>query len=156
MAYVNKTKRLFIEMLNPYKNSLYRFCKRVIWNANDVEDALQTTIMNAYKSFDKFEEVTNFKAWIFKYLINTVFNFNKKHSRLTAIETSVEEIQDKEPIIHSGHESLDFLEILERENIYHEILKNPFKLLEDMDKPVKDSLNKLSVSEKTFFSLNLS
>lgn len=153
MAYVNKTKRLFIEMLNPYKNSLYRFCKRVIWNANDVEDALQTTIMNAYKSFDKFEEGTNFKAWIFKYLINTVFNFNKKHSRLTAIETSVGEIQDKEPSIHSGHESLDLLEILERENIYHEILKNPFKLLEDMDKPVKDSLKKLSVSEKNIFLL---
>ena len=45
---------------------------------------------------------------------------------------------------------------MERENIYHEILKNPFKLLEDMDKPVKDSLNKLSVSEKNIFSLNLS
>lgn len=31
---------------------------------NDAEDALQTTIMNANKTFDIFEEVSNFKAWI--------------------------------------------------------------------------------------------
>ncbi|MFQ5687076.1 MAG: RNA polymerase sigma factor, partial [Candidatus Scalindua sp.] len=134
MAKSNKKKRLFIELLAPHKDTLYRVCKNLIWNSNDIEDALQTTVLSAYKSFDKFEEGSNFKAWIFKYLINTVLNFNKKYTRLNVFETGVEETIDKTTSSPSGQESLDVLEMLERENIYHEILKNPFKLLESIDK----------------------
>ena len=153
MTNANKTKQCFLELLNPHKNLLCKYCTHILWNANDTEDALQTTIMNAYKKFDTFEEGSHFKAWIFKFLINTVFNFNKKYSRLTANEISLGEIQDKESITHSGYEYPDVLEILERENIYHEILKNPFKILENLDKPIKDSLNALTPSEKNVFLL---
>ena len=86
MAKSNKKKGLFIELLNPHKDSLYRVCKNLIWNSNDIEDVLQTAIMNAFRSFDKFEEGSNFKAWIFKCLINTVFNFNKKYTRQSMFE----------------------------------------------------------------------
>ncbi len=153
MAKSNKKKELFVELLTPHKDTLYRVCKNLIWNSNDIEDALQTTVLNAYKSFDKFEEGSNFKAWIFKYLINTVLNFNKKYTRLNVFETGVEETIDKTTIPPSGQESLDVLEMLERENIYHEILKNPFKLLESIDKRMKDSLHKLNAAERTVFLL---
>ncbi|MFQ5715405.1 MAG: sigma-70 family RNA polymerase sigma factor, partial [Candidatus Scalinduaceae bacterium] len=36
---------------------------------------------------------------------------------------------------------------------YHEILKNPFKLLESIDKRMKDSLHKLNAAERTVFLL---
>jgi RNA polymerase sigma-70 factor (ECF subfamily) len=153
MAKSNKKKELFVELLTPHKDTLYRVCKNLIWNSNDIEDALQTTVLSAYKSFDKFEEGSNFKAWIFKYLINTVLNFNKKYTRLNVFETVVEETIDKTTIPPSGQESLDVLEMLERENIYHEILKNPFKLLESIDKRMKDSLHKLNTAERTVFLL---
>src|SRR3989304_3185831 len=118
----NKTKQCFLELLNPHKDLLYKYCQHIIWNAHDTEDALQTTIMNAYKTFDIFEEGSNFKAWIFKFLINTVLNFNKKYSRLLSNETHLEETQYKESLVRSRHEYPDVLEILERENIYHKIL----------------------------------
>ena len=149
----NKTKQCFLELLNPHKDLLYKYCKHIIWNANDTEDALQTTIMNAYKAFDIFEEESNFKAWIFKFLINTVLNFNKKYSRLLSNETHLEETQYKESLVRSRHEYPDVLEILERENIYHKILRNPYEILENLDKPVKDSLNALTPSEKNVFLL---
>lgn len=153
MTKSNKKKRLFIELLDPHKDSLHRVCKHLIRNSNDIEDALQTAIISAYKSFDRFEEGTNFKAWIFKVLINTVFNFNKKYSRLSAFETYHEEILGATETPCAEYENLDMLEVLEKENNYQEILKDPFKLLENVDKPMKDSLLKLKTAERTVFLL---
>jgi len=153
MTKSNEKKGLFIELLNPNKDSLYRVCKSLVWNSNDIEDALQTAIMSAYKSFDKFEEGSNFKAWIIKYLINTVFNFNRKYTRQSMFETFHEGILDAGKASHDEHDNPDMFEMLERENIYHEILKNPLKLLEGMDKSMKDSLLKLNTAERTVFLL---
>ncbi len=153
MTKSNKKKKLFIELLTPHKDILHGVCKNLIWNSNDIEDALQTAIMSAYKSFDKFEEGSNFKAWVFKFLINTVFNFNKKHTRLNIFETFHEEILDNSKASHDGHDNPDMFEMLEAENIYHEILKDPLKLLERMDTNIKDSLLKLNMAERTVFLL---
>jgi RNA polymerase sigma-70 factor (ECF subfamily) len=153
MGKANKKKELFIELLTPHKDVLYGVCKNLIWNSNDIEDALQTAIMSAYKSFDKFEEGSNFKAWMIKFLINTVFNFNKKHTRLNIFEIFHEEVLDNGKAFHDGHDNPDMFEMLEAENIYHEILKDPLKLLERMDTNIKDSLLKLNMAERTVFLL---
>ncbi len=153
MSKSNEMKRLFVEHLDPHKDSLYRICKYLIRNSNDVEDALQTAILSAYKSFDRFEEGSNFKAWIFKVLLNTVFNFNKKYSRLSAFETYHEGILDATETSCTEHGDIDLLEALEKENIYQEILKAPFELLENIDKPMKDSLLRLKTAERTVFLL---
>ncbi len=153
MTKSNKKKELFIELLTPHKDILHGICKNLIWNSNDIEDALQTAIMSAYKSFDKFEEGSNFKAWMIKFLINTVFNFNKRHTRLNIFETFHEEVLDTGKASHDEHDSPDMFEMLEAENIYHEILKDPLKLLERMDTNIKDSLLKLNMAERTIFLL---
>lgn len=153
MVKSNKKKRLFIELLTPHRDVLYRVCKSLIWNNNDIEDALQTAIMSAYKSFNTFEEGTNFRAWMIKFLINTVFNFNKKQTRLSIFETFHEDVLDTCKDSHNRLDSTDMFEMLEMENIYHEILKNPLELLERMDKNIKNSLIKLSTAERTVFLL---
>lgn len=153
MVKSNKKKELFIELLTPHRDILYRVCKSLIWNKNDIEDVLQTAIMNAYRSFDKFEEGSNFKAWIIKVLINTVFNFNKKYTRQSIFETFHEGVLDAGKAYHDEYDNPDMFEVLERENIYHEILKDPLKLLERMDKNVKGSLLRLNTAERTVFLL---
>ncbi|MFQ5962728.1 MAG: sigma-70 family RNA polymerase sigma factor [Candidatus Scalinduaceae bacterium] len=153
MTKSNEKKRLFIELLDPHKDTLYRVCKKLIINGNDIEDALQTTIISAYKSFDRFEEGSNFKAWIFKFLINTLFNFNKKYSRLSAFETYHEEVLDTAQTSCTEHKDVNLFEMLEKENIYHEILKNPLKLFENIDGPMKESLLRLKTAERTVFLL---
>ncbi len=153
MVKSNKKRDMFIELLTPHRDVMYRVCKSLIWNNNDIEDALQTAIMSAYKSFYKFEEGSNFKAWIIKFLINTVFNFNKKYTRQNMFETFHEGILGEGRAFHDGHDNPDMFEMLEKENIYHEILKNPLKLLERMDKSMKDSLLKLNTAERTVFLL---
>ena len=58
----------------PYLDALYNTAARMTRNAQDAEDLVQETYLKAYKYYDKFEEGTNLKAWLFKILKNTFIN----------------------------------------------------------------------------------
>ena len=114
----------------------------MLWDKNDVEDVLQSAMLNAYKSFDRFTEGTNFKAWIFMCLTNTIFNFNKRYERINHFEIKLE-IDDVESIV----------EIFEEETIYLDILDKPEKVFEKVSDKIKGSFAQLSSVEKSAFLL---
>ena len=62
----------------PFVDSLYNTAYRMARNAQDAEDLVQETYFKAYKYYDKFQEGTNFKAWLFKILKNTFINRYRK------------------------------------------------------------------------------
>ena len=80
----------------PFVDGLYNTAFRMTRNAQDAEDLVQETYLKAYKYYDKFQEGTNFKAWIFKILKNTFINSYRKkqkqphQSDFAAIEESFE------------------------------------------------------------------
>jgi RNA polymerase sigma-70 factor (ECF subfamily) len=51
-------------------------------NAEDAEDLVQEAYLKAYKYYDKFEEGTNFKAWLFKIMKNTFINSYRKKQQV--------------------------------------------------------------------------
>lgn len=121
---------------------MYRYCINMLWDRSNVEDVLQTAILKAFNSFDKFTEGTNFKAWIFKFLTHTIFNFNKRHEKISTIEIKLE--QDEVESI---------AEIFEQEIIYQDILNNPERLFEKVGDRLKNSLKKLNNIERSAFVL---
>ena len=71
----------------PFVDSLYNTAYRMTRNAEDAEDLVQETYLKAYKYYDKFEEGTNFKAWLFKIMKNTfINNYRKKQLAPTLID----------------------------------------------------------------------
>ncbi|RPI00622.1 MAG: sigma-70 family RNA polymerase sigma factor [Calditrichaeota bacterium] len=64
-----------------YMDSLYSTALRFTRNAEEAEDLVQDTYLRAFRFFDKFQEGTNFKAWIFKILTNTFINRYRKKVR---------------------------------------------------------------------------
>lgn len=65
----------------PFVDALYNTAYRMTRNSEDAEDLVQETYLKAYKYYDKFEEGTNFKAWLFKIMKNTfINNYRKKQS----------------------------------------------------------------------------
>ena len=62
----------------PYVDALYNTAYRMTRNAHDAEDLVQETYLKAYRHYDKFEEGTNLKAWLFKILKNTFINAYRK------------------------------------------------------------------------------
>ncbi|NLJ38701.1 MAG: sigma-70 family RNA polymerase sigma factor [Candidatus Atribacteria bacterium] len=67
-------KKLFQELLMPELGALFRTALRMTRNREDAEDLVQETTTKAFSAFDRFEEGTNFRAWIFKILTNTFIN----------------------------------------------------------------------------------
>ncbi|MEM7048265.1 MAG: sigma-70 family RNA polymerase sigma factor [Acidobacteriota bacterium] len=62
----------------PFVDALFNTAYRMTRNAEDAEDLVQETYLKAYKYYDKFEEGTNFKAWLFKIMKNTFINNYRK------------------------------------------------------------------------------
>lgn len=65
----------------PFVDALYNTAYRMTRNSEDAEDLVQETYLKAYKYYDKFQEGTNFKAWLFKIMKNTfINNYRKKQA----------------------------------------------------------------------------
>jgi RNA polymerase sigma-70 factor (ECF subfamily) len=71
-------ERNFEAAAMPYLDALYNTAYRMTRNSQDAEDLVQETYLKAYKYYDKFEEGTNLKAWLFKILKNTFINSYRK------------------------------------------------------------------------------
>lgn len=71
----------FEEIILAYKNTLYKIAKTRLSNIDDIEDAVQETIISAYQSIYKLRDTTKFKSWIITILINKCNRINKKKSK---------------------------------------------------------------------------
>jgi len=74
-------KREFEKIAFQYMDSLYSTALRFTRNVEEAEDLVQDTYLRAFRFFDKFQQGTNFKAWIFKILTNTFINKYRKKAR---------------------------------------------------------------------------
>ncbi len=65
----------------PFVDSLFNTAFRLTRNAQDAEDLVQETYLKAYRHYDKFQEGTNLKAWLFKIMKNSFINNYRKKQR---------------------------------------------------------------------------
>lgn len=65
----------------PHADALFGAAMRMTKSRRDAEDLVQDTLMKAYQHFDKYEDGTNCKAWLFKILTNTFINRYRKTQR---------------------------------------------------------------------------
>lgn len=77
----------------PFVDALYNTAYRMTRNAEDAEDLVQETYFKAYRYYDKFQEGTNFKAWLFKILKNTFINNYRKRQK-TPPQSDFADIED--------------------------------------------------------------
>jgi RNA polymerase sigma-70 factor (ECF subfamily) len=74
----------------PFVDALYNTAYRMTRNAEDAEDLVQETYLKAYRYYEKFEEGTNFKAWLFKIMKNTFINNYRKKQQAPALSDFAE------------------------------------------------------------------
>ena len=71
----------FESLIEPLLDSMYRTALRMTKNSDDAEDLVQETCLKAYRYFDRFEDGSNLKAWIFKILTNLFINRYRKKAK---------------------------------------------------------------------------
>lgn len=82
---VYKAKRgngkAFTKLIEENIKSIYIVAKGILNSEDDVEDAIQNTILKAYSNIKTLRKEELFKTWLIKILINEcnkIYNFNKK------------------------------------------------------------------------------
>ena len=83
----------FAELAMEHMPALYTAALRMTRNPSDAEDLVQDTFLKAYRAFDRFEEGTNLKAWLYKILTNTFIN-NYRAAKRRPEKADVEDIED--------------------------------------------------------------
>lgn len=62
----------------PHMDILYNYALRLTGNTEDASDLLQETFLKAYRFWDKFEQGTNCRAWLFRIMRNSYINRYRK------------------------------------------------------------------------------
>ena len=83
----------FSELAMEHMPALYSAALRMTRNPADAEDLVQETFLKAYRSFDRFEDGTNLKAWLYKILTNTFINSYRAAKRRPE-KADVEDVED--------------------------------------------------------------
>ena len=65
----------------PHMDALYNFALRMTTDPDEADDLLQETYLKAYRFFDKFEQGTNCKAWLFRIMKNSFINIYRRSSK---------------------------------------------------------------------------
>lgn len=79
--------RRFLEHMDPLRDPVTAFCRRLLWSSADLEDALQEVFAVAYRDFSAADR-RPFRPWIFRIATWTCFNFNRRHERRNTVETA--------------------------------------------------------------------
>ena len=65
----------------PHLDAVYNFALRMTGDEDDADDLVQETYLKAFRFFDKFENGTNCKAWLFRILKNSFINDYRKTTK---------------------------------------------------------------------------
>lgn len=71
----------FESLLTPIFNAAYGAARQMTRNDEDAADLVQEASLRAFRSFQTFEEGTNFKAWFFKILTNLFYEKHRRRER---------------------------------------------------------------------------
>ena len=77
----------------PLMPQLYGAALRWTRNPSDAEDLVQETFAKAFVAWEKFEQGTNLKAWLFRIMTNTHINLYNKKAKDKA-KTALDDLED--------------------------------------------------------------
>ena len=83
----------FVDATSPLMDQLYGAALRMTRNAADAEDLIQETFLRAYRGYERFEEGTNLRAWMYRILTNTYINSYRAKQRRPE-ESDLADVED--------------------------------------------------------------
>lgn len=130
-----------MELLRPIERELEVYCRRMIWEPDDLADAIQNAVLRAFRAFNRYHDSSSFRAWMFKILTNEIFSLNRKRGRIRKFEISAD-LEEIEPL-HSLEQSCE----------YHEALLSPESLADALDENLLSALKDLTETERAVLLL---
>ena len=123
----------FLEHVERYKDELYRYIRRTVWDTGCADDVFAAAVLAAWENYHKFRPGTNFRAWLYRIVTNKCFVANRETSRAPV---PLEEVSQSA-----------FAALAERPG-YVDVLNNPEGVLESCGEEVQRAFRRLSTAQR--------
>ena len=87
----------FRELTAPHRRELQVHCYRMLGSLQDAEDALQDTLLAAWRGFAEFEGRASLRTWLYRIATNRCLNARRSANRRQAKEWDVPNVVPPEP-----------------------------------------------------------
>lgn len=142
-------KDAFTQLVLLINDDLYKIARSRISNESDIEDAIQETMIETYKSIKKLHDPSKFKKWIIRVLINKCNRiYRRKYKKDISIDESV--LNDfKENNIADLENDINFFDIIKCLNYDEKIIVILYYMEEYSVKEIKYILK---MNENTIYT----
>lgn len=90
---INGNEVAQLQLLNLYKESMYRVAYSYMQNEHDANDALQEMTYQCLKNIHKVHSPQYFKTWLVRIVINTCLMMKRQHKRIVVTNDLLEQPQ---------------------------------------------------------------
>jgi RNA polymerase sigma-70 factor (ECF subfamily) len=87
----------FRQLTEPHRRELHVHCYRMLGSFLDAEDALQETLLAAWRGFGGFEGRASLRTWLYQIATNRCLNARRSASRRPAKEWEMPKVEPPEP-----------------------------------------------------------
>jgi RNA polymerase sigma-70 factor (TIGR02960 family) len=90
-------EQAFSQLVEPYQRELQVHCYRILGSAQDAEDALQETLLTAWRSLGGFEQRSSLRTWLYRIATTRSLNALRSASRRPPAEWTNPNVSPPEP-----------------------------------------------------------
>lgn len=134
-------KEAFLSLIDENRLNLYRVARGILIDKQDIEDALQNTILKSFQKINTLKKEEYFKTWIIRILINECNEILRKAKRVTSLEKN-----NKIEIHNDNYENIDLIKAI---NLLNEELRITTVLFYFEDMSSKEIAKILKIPEGT-------
>src|SRR5712692_7414843 len=87
----------FRQLVDPYRSALHVHCYRILGSPQDAEDALQETLLAAWRGLGGFEGRASVRTWLYRIATSRCLNALRSASRRPAKEWDIPQVEPTEP-----------------------------------------------------------
>jgi RNA polymerase sigma-70 factor, ECF subfamily len=90
-------ERAFVELTAMHRGPLHAHCYRLLGSVHDADDALQETLLRAWRGLDGFEPRAPLRAWLYRIATNVCLRMLERRARTpVAVDAHLEPYPDDE------------------------------------------------------------